>query len=159
MGLDMYLTGRKDFWRTYGRGEERQEDGFIVEHIDVRLGYWRKHPNLHGYIVATFAAGIDECQPIDLTVEQLEQTLEAVKADDLPNTQGFFFGKSQPEDRPETIAILEKAIAWLKAGDASPIQVSEPIHFGFGLAMEVKPIEERPTEQQVLRRVTYQASW
>jgi hypothetical protein len=29
---------------------------------DREVGYWRKHPDLHGYIVETFADGVDACQ-------------------------------------------------------------------------------------------------
>lgn len=58
MGLDMYLSGRK--YLRYGN--DQIEDGFRVEEKIVRLGYWRKHPNLHGYIVKTFADDVDECQ-------------------------------------------------------------------------------------------------
>lgn len=59
MGLDMYLEGK--------------------EHIGgetVELGYWRKHPDLHGYIVGTFADGKDICQEIPLAVQDMERSLK-----------------------------------------------------------------------------------
>jgi hypothetical protein len=56
MGLDMYLTGEK-FLMT----RNLEEDGFRLRSKTLELGYWRKHPNLHGYIVQTFADGTDEC--------------------------------------------------------------------------------------------------
>lgn len=97
MGLDMYLIGKSN-----GRDDED-------------LGYWRKHPNLHGYIVQTFADGVDECQPIPLTLEQVQQTLAVTIADDLPQTTGFFFGASNEDDRLKTIEILVAAMRWARA--------------------------------------------
>lgn len=94
----MYLNGQED------------------DNTSAELGYWRKHPNLHGYIVQTFADGVDECQPIPLTAENLEQILKATEEDRLPHTTGFFFGQSYPEQKPETIKILREALAWLKSG-------------------------------------------
>jgi hypothetical protein len=115
MGLDMYLNGEKFLWTNWEKPEEnRTEDGFKITTLELRLGYWRKHPNLHGYIVQNFAKGEDNCEPIELTIEQCEQIVLAIKAKELPKTDGFFFGKSQPEDDPESIALFEKAIAWEK---------------------------------------------
>lgn len=85
-----------------------QEDNSSKE-----LGYWRKHPNLHGFIVQTFADGVDECQPIPLTAKDLERILEATKADTLPHTTGFFFGQSYPEQKQDTIQIITEALEWL----------------------------------------------
>ena len=120
MGLDMYLTGRKFLrsdWET--PANNRTEDGFEIETINLRLGYWRKHPDLHGYIVQTFANGVDECQEIDLTADHLQLVIDAIKADGLPHTEGFFFGRSEndEDEKKEAIAIFEAAIAWLKVDD------------------------------------------
>jgi hypothetical protein len=131
MGLDMHLEGHKYiFWNYDDPKKNRLEDGFRLRGKILELGYWRKHPNLHGYIVTNFAGGVDECQEIELTVENLEQTLKAVVNDVLPETSGFFFGKSEPEDKEPSIEIIEKAIEWLKT-----------------------------TEDGVSRSVIYRASW
>ena len=95
MGLDMYLEGVN-------------EDGTKNE-----LGYWRKHPDLHGFFVKEFAGGVDECQKIPLTVDDLKKALNATVENTLPSTSGFFFGESQPEDCAETIKILSEAIKWV----------------------------------------------
>lgn len=95
MGLDMYLYGKN-------KSEE------------IQLGYWRKHPDLHGFIVQTFANGVDECQKIPLTKKDLQTILEATEIEALPHTEGFFFGVSQKEDRVVTIDILQKAIQWMQ---------------------------------------------
>jgi len=95
MGLDMYLYGKE------GRDE-------------IELGYWRKHPNLHGFIIETFAEGLDNCQRIDLSEEDLHIIYDAVNVEALPQTDGFFFGESYPEDRAPSLQVFEKAIQWLK---------------------------------------------
>lgn len=131
MGLDMYLEGNKYLGTNWDNPElNPREDGFEVRGRVLRLGYWRKHPDLHGYIVETFAEGVDECQEIALSVANLEQTLAASEADQLPPTTGFFFGESQPEDKDETRKILTDAIQWAKT-----------------------------EEKNVYRSVVYRASW
>ena len=87
MGLDMYLQGHQ-----YFSNRTQTIDDFPVKEIIVELGYWRKHPNLHGAIVETFADGVDECQNIELARSDIEKLLKIVKSNELPHTQGFFFG-------------------------------------------------------------------
>lgn len=113
MGLDMYLHGRKSF--TYGN-EQKDEEGFTIDSVNVELGYWRKHPNLHGYIVETFANGVDECQDIGLNEDDIEKIINAIKAKELPETTGFFFGVSSGDDeeRAFDIETFERALKWLK---------------------------------------------
>jgi len=127
MGLDMYLLGEKFFWTDWENPEnDRKEDDKKISSLLVDIGYWRKHPDLHGYIVQTFADGVDECQKIELCVEDIEVMLEAVKNDQLIQTEGFFFGKSgdkKSEDKQEakwaqrqydeTLKILSEAIEWV----------------------------------------------
>ena len=122
MGLDMYLTGKKHKFRDYDNpANDEYEDGFRLESKGLCLGYWRKHPNLHGYIVHTFAGGKDECQEIPLNQDDLKDIIKAVENDDLPHTVGFFFGYSAtPEDdwyqeqKNEDLSILYGALKWLR---------------------------------------------
>ena len=116
MGLDMFLNGEK---YLFGDCEaSSKEDGFEVKEKTLRLGYWRKHPNLHGFIVNEFANGVDECQRIDLSDDDIEKIIKAVKEKALPHTTGFFFGSSEwwdnEEKLAETIKQLEDALAWSK---------------------------------------------
>jgi hypothetical protein len=115
MGLDMYLEGEKYYWTDWENPENNlMEDGFKVSRKILELGYWRKHPNLHGYIVKKYAHGVDECQDIYLTEENLLDIIEAVKNDKLPFTDGFFFGESQGPDDQNSVKQLTKAIEWLR---------------------------------------------
>ena len=129
MGLDMYLEGRKYLWNNWKNPEnDLKEDGFRLKEKILELGYWRKEPNLHGYIVEKFADGKDECQDIELGEEDMLDIISAVRERRLPETRGFFFGANadpnseDPQEREwalqferETIATFEAAIAWIKA--------------------------------------------
>ena len=97
MGLDMYLIGG-----TNDRDEKQ-------------IGYWRKHPNLHGYIVKQYAGGVDECQRIDLTADDIENIIMAVEEENLPPTTGFFFGQSYGDESSQDLKILKGALARLRA--------------------------------------------
>ncbi len=112
MGLDMYLLGEEH--RSTFDARKNKKGEFPISFITYELGYWRKHPNLHGYIVQTFADGVDECQRIPLNEEALQKTLKAVEEDQLPDTTGFFFGHSTPDRKAETVEILKGAIEWLR---------------------------------------------
>jgi len=129
MGLDMYLSGshfnstlikKKD-----GSFEEKDrpllDDKYPIESSDILLGYWRKHADLHGMIVETFADGVDECQKIPLTKDKLRSIIDAVKSDKLvKDHSGFFFGNStdngsySEESKTETVESFELAMEFLE---------------------------------------------
>lgn len=119
MGLDMNLYGRKMLWhnRYDEKDEPKMEDGYPVDSVILEMGYWRKHPDLHGYIVETFAEGVDECQEIELSVEDLRMIAAAIRANKLPHTEGFFFGDSSWHigKEEEYAALFEKAAEWKSA--------------------------------------------
>lgn len=163
MGLDMHLTGRKYFWQTYGNiHAQRREDDKRVNSMEVQLGYWRKHPNLHGFIVNTFANGNDDCKEIELEADALKQIIVAVKDRKLPETSGFFFGKSDDSDeaRKKDIKILTDALEWLEAADEPPLELEREIRGpGFStVIVKPKPNAEQGT-QKVTRSVHYRGSW
>jgi hypothetical protein len=99
MGLDMYLAT--------DNGVDSSE-----------IGYWRKHPDLHGYIVNNFANGVDECQQINLSSDDIIKIIDAVRSDSLcHNTTGFFFGVSSRDESQKVndIEIFEKALMVMKS--------------------------------------------
>ena len=121
MGLDMNLNGYKYLYEDFALPEtNRMEDGYRVVGVEVRLGYWRKHPDLHGYIVQEYMDGEDKCQELPLNIDKLRQIIAAVRAGKLPRTEGFFFGDSaghwlDAEGVEATVAMLQGAITWLEA--------------------------------------------
>jgi len=165
MGLDMYLRGSKFLWRNWNDPEaERQEDGYRITDIRIDLGYWRKHPNLHGYIVEAFASGNDNCQEIELSVQDMRNIISAIKEQRLPFTEGFFFGQSNDseEQRKLDVAIFEQAIEWLEAEPKGqppkPTEVETGVSGMTMLKIEVEP-GDNSTPPRESRSVIYQASW
>jgi len=120
MGLDMYLEGHKFHSKSGGKQRPTCSDGHAIKSTTLDLGQWRKHPNLHGYIVNTYADGKDECQQILLNADQLEDIACAIELDRLPHTEGFFFGTSEwhEEDKTKNATTFRKASEWLKGQDA-----------------------------------------
>lgn len=112
MGLDMYMFGKVH--RVWTEDPNATE---LVESSDnIELAYWRKHPNLHGYIVQQYAGGVDKCQEIPLTATDLLDIIESVRSKELPHTEGFFFGTSTGDDEEIEYDIeqLGKVLDWLK---------------------------------------------
>ena len=92
MGLDMYAyvaTGPNN-------------DGTSRE-----IAYWRKHPNLHGWMENLWLSRNTDIDPaadpmfngieLELTWEDLDQLEEDIKNGRLPSTSGFFFGDNSDD--------------------------------------------------------------
>ena len=109
MGLDMFAI--------------KVKKGVITESVDFELPesaeqeefhYWRKHPNMHGWMESLYRekGGQGEqfnTDNVRITEEDLDQLEAAVNGDDLPETSGFFFGESQPEDKADDLEFIKKA--------------------------------------------------
>ena len=132
MGLDMYLYRREyvsdwDFKLADENPKEREMYRSIVEYmgvdplpysptayIEVCVAYWRKANAIHGWFVNTLADGVDECQSIYVSREDLQSLHRAcnnvllapvgIKMEDvaatygLLPTQGFFFGSDAMDE-------------------------------------------------------------
>jgi hypothetical protein len=105
MGLDQYA------FRTC---KEVLQEGH--EELDFEIAYWRKHPNLHGWMQQLYAkrTGIEEpgafnCKNVELTLADLDELEHAVRTDSLPHTIGFFFGESQPDERELDLQFISDA--------------------------------------------------
>ena len=107
MGLDMYayVAARAGQQDEFYEGAELDPD--TREYVNPKVNkprqicYWRKHPNLHGWMAQRWLAcegnelretdnfnGIE----FELTAEDLDNLEATVKARELPATSGFFFG-------------------------------------------------------------------
>lgn len=112
----MYLQGH-----IYRPSDITTIDDFTVKEIVIELGYWRKHPDLHGAIVQTFADGVDDCNCIELSEDDLHTIISMIKSDSLPETSGFFFGRSYKlsekgynEQKEQDIEVFQKALKWIQ---------------------------------------------
>ena len=98
MGLDQYATAR--------RGEARTDDeGYTYYEDSMELAYWRKHPNLQGWMENLYhEKGGDEsfnCVDLELDLEDLDALEESLDEEALPETAGFFFGANADDHYAE----------------------------------------------------------
>jgi hypothetical protein len=116
MGLDMYAfaVAKQDAIGEFemARDCEREE-----------LHYWRKHHDLHGWMENLYRGkGGDaesfNCIPVELTLDDLDDLQQALLDDNLPRTQGFFFGDNPPdlETMREDLMFIQKCRIAIKEG-------------------------------------------
>jgi hypothetical protein len=152
MGLDMYLSAKKtvseyDFANENGQLTKKYRPDyanlikFFPEGVDemadykdidleIRIGYWRKVNQVHGFFVDKCAGGEDNCQSIWVDpglLRELRVTCEFLLdeknspdildkiEENLPLAEGFFFGSREIDEYywlglEQTIPILNKAI-------------------------------------------------
>jgi hypothetical protein len=104
MGLDMYAM-------ITTQQLDREVD-FEVQNAG-ELHYWRKHPNLHGWMEQLYydKGGVQDfnCVPVVLTLDDLQQLEAAIVHHELPETAGFFFGRTQGDEYEDDLQFIEKA--------------------------------------------------
>ena len=108
MDLDMYAV------KTRTDVRDRTQELFF---------YWRKHPNLHGWMCKLHSARTGQVDPFDfnqvpvfLGLDDLDALELAVLNDDLPYTQGFFFGESDADRAEEDLDFIAQARALINEG-------------------------------------------
>lgn len=152
MGLDMYLEIRKnEFCSKYHKDKGsrlkrvypkditdfipvKPDDMTISRKTNYEVGYWRKANQIHNWFIQNCADKdecgdpIDDCRPIEITVNKLEKLLKTCKqvlADHslasslLPTQSGFFFGPTDYDeyyfkDIEDTIEIIEPVLKFAK---------------------------------------------
>jgi hypothetical protein len=112
MGLDMY---------AYATTDDIPDVDFAEPSDSVKLQYWRKHPNLHGWMERLYrkkGGGAEDFNfvPVLLTEADLATLHDDVIADRLPETVGFFFGTSRPEEKQDDLDFIQKARAAISEG-------------------------------------------
>lgn len=116
MGLDQYA------YAVDNNGEKEE------------LAYWRKHPNLQGFMENLWeskgrpsfnedenAGGLGlsdfNCVPVELTYEDLDTLEDAIVNDTLPATNGFFFGSDSDDYyKRQDLEFIQKAREALDSG-------------------------------------------
>lgn len=122
MGLDMYLTAEKSLFSSeyhsnpladainnaVAKQLKKERSTFPVGTINNGIGgaiklcaaYWRKANAVHGWFVQNVQNGNDDCGTYYVSREQLLELQKlcrgvldgSIKKEDLPPTEGFFFG-------------------------------------------------------------------
>ncbi len=113
MGLDMY---------AFATAEKPVTEVDFCKAGEVReVHYWRKHPNLHGWMHKLYdekGGGDPEFNgaPVVLTPEDLDRLEVVIQEDALPPTAGFFFGASDGREKDDDLAFIAKAREAIAAG-------------------------------------------
>ena len=120
MGLDMYAWGVD--------ADEAEKFVTRSSHPPIepdQLHYWRKHHDLHGWMERRYyadggAAESFNCVMLRLTPEILDDLEHDIKAAQLPETEGFFFGNNPPDDdsKADDLAFIAKAREYIAGGGA-----------------------------------------
>lgn len=113
MGLDMYAY-------TTRAALPMPTDFDLTEDAE-ELHYWRKHPDLHGWMEALYrskggTADSFNCVGVALTSTDLDRLEADIRAQRLPRTIGFFFGNSDGTENEDDLAFIAKARAAIAAG-------------------------------------------
>lgn len=149
MGLDSYLY-KESYVKNWSFHTPEEKHSVVVSkggkprtdiqpervsYIIETVAYWRKFNAIHNWFVNKCADGVDECQKIYVSVEELKELLETLtkvydvlkdyepdfeKVDEevrklFPPTSGFFFGSTDIDgyfyqDVTETIDILTELL-------------------------------------------------
>jgi hypothetical protein len=133
MGLDMYAYvaaregQQREFWD--GGDFDKESGDYVNPKVTkpIEIAYWRKHPNLHGWMEELWQSkgcprdndddvsfnGIE----LELTWEDIDMLEEDINQGALPGTSGFFFG--DPADdyyREDDLKFIKEARAQLFLG-------------------------------------------
>lgn len=149
MGLDMYLYLKKyESVTSWEKGEAERKQGFYPEEMkelgenifkrnfmsketSCQVGYWRKANAIHKWFVDKCADGVDDCRPVYVSKENLQELLDLVNetlADPtkasalLPTQSGFFFGSTDydewyKQDLEYTRDLLKDVLDFMKDKD------------------------------------------
>ncbi len=118
MGLDQYAyvaarAGQREEWWDGAEIDPATKD-YVNDKVTQprELSYWRKHPNLQGWMESLWKKKMHEANQelpesewdssfngieLELTAEDLDALERAVKKRQLPKTSGFFFGNDSDQ--------------------------------------------------------------
>jgi len=142
MGLDQYLFARKyisgidwdspekpnaEYTELIERynAQDFAENYMASAEVSIRVAYWRKANQIHGWLVDNVQRGLDNCGEYWVSREKLGELLELCKSvvadhskaqELLPPREGFFFGGDGIDEwyfseLESTIQTLERVIS------------------------------------------------
>jgi len=152
MGLDMYLSASK-YVSGYSHSNQVSQEayGALLEAIGldrsdigddapsatvtINIAYWRKANAIHNWFIENVAGGVDDCQPVSVSREELQELCDDIEGvilgrdnpedpeaadheDILPTQSGFFFGGTEYDEY--YWGYLERTLGKLSAILADP---------------------------------------
>ena len=119
MGLDQFAYKTKV---KPGKSVDFQDEVYKDEVEREEIHYWRKHPNIHGFMEDLYRekGGDSEfnCRPVELTQDDIDSLAKSILDQELPETSGFFFGQSFGDDEEvdDDLEFCKKASEAIKEG-------------------------------------------
>lgn len=116
MGLDMYAFSTKAKPKT-------EVDFSTTNFQPEEVHYWRKHPNLHGWMHELYLSkGGDKHTDFNgdcvvLTESDLDELEDDIKDGSLPDTSGFFFGQTDGSESEDDLDFVRKAREAISEGN------------------------------------------
>lgn len=112
MGLDMFV---------YTTAAETPAVDFPKPQDAELLHYWRKHPNLHGWMELLYRSSGGTAEdfnlvPVCIDAEALDYLAHDIGEGRLPETTGFFFGRSDGSEKEDDLDFIAKAYAAIDRG-------------------------------------------
>ena len=135
MGLDMYayVAVKAGAQADYDEGKawDKEKGGMVNPSVTEprEIAYWRKHPNLHGWMERLWIRKTTETGVVDdpdrsgefsafngveleLTWDDLDQLEQDVRNNKLPGTEGYFFGRDADDHyREQDLKFIRNAKA------------------------------------------------
>ena len=117
MGLDQFAYKTKV---KPGKSVDFQDEVYKDEIEHEEIHYWRKHPNIHGFMENLYREKGGEsdfnCRPVELTQEDIDSLAKSILDKELPKTSGFFFGQSFGDEENDDLEFCKKASEAIKEG-------------------------------------------
>jgi hypothetical protein len=117
MGLDQYTYKTKV---KPSKSVDFQDEVYKDEVECEQIHSWRKHPNIHGFMEELYRekGGESEfnCRPVELTQEDIDRLAQSILDGELPETSGFFFGKSYGHEENDDLKFCKRASEAIKEG-------------------------------------------
>jgi hypothetical protein len=120
--MEFTPTKEVDFTdEIYGKDVNGVIDYEIINVELQEIAYWRKHPDLHGWMENLYRekGGMEKSfngDPLVLTLSDLDRLEEDILRKNLPKTSGFFFGESGEISLKDLEFVLEARKA-IQEGD------------------------------------------
>jgi hypothetical protein len=122
MGLDMYayVAAKAGAWADYDEGKawDKEKGGMVNPSVTEprEIAYWRKHPNLHGWMHRLWESQGNEGDfngnELELTWDDLDQLEQDIRNNKLPGTEGYFFGRDADDHyREQDLKFIRNAKA------------------------------------------------
>ena len=130
MGLDQYAFARKgepieateDYtYEDFDGNRHVKQRTYVSYEEEHEVAYWRKHPNLQGWMENLWrekgGEGEFNCVDVELTAADLEKLEQDIDYGDLSETEGFFFGNPSDDRYKEgDLEFIREARAAIKQG-------------------------------------------